>query len=181
MGNFRCNYTALIIFLVLPPCFFASPSTTEAEALLKWKSSLFMSSSYLNSWSLSNLRNLCNWRGIVCNGDGAAVSEINLPNADLSGTLHHLNFTSFPTLTRFNIGGNYFNGSIPPAIADLSNLVFLDLSNNTFEGSIPPQIGNLTELQYLTLYNNSFSGVIPYQIGNLQKAAFQLKWETYKI
>ncbi|XP_031097612.1 probable leucine-rich repeat receptor-like protein kinase At1g35710 [Ipomoea triloba] len=172
MGKFGCNYIALtIIFLVLPPCFFASASTrTEAEALLQWKSSLLMSSSF-NSWSLSNLRSLCNWRGIVCNGDGAAVSEINLPYARLSGTLHHLDFTSFPSLTGFDISGNYFNGSIPPAIGDLPDLVFLDLSYNRFDGSIPPQIGKLRELQYLNFSCNNFSGVFPHQIGNLQKSA----------
>ncbi|XP_031101768.1 receptor-like protein 43 [Ipomoea triloba] len=103
---------------------------------------------------------------------GASVSEINLPNADLCGTLHHLNFTSFPSLTRFSVSGNKFNGSIPPTIGDLSNLVFLDLSNNRFDGSIPPQIGKLRELQYLSLYHNNISGVVPYQIGNLQKVWF---------
>nr|GLL30749.1 probable leucine-rich repeat receptor-like protein kinase At1g35710 [Ipomoea trifida] len=160
------------------PCFFAletiASTTTEAEALLKWKTGLSICcglSFPLNSWSLSNLTNLCNWRGIVCNGDGA-VSQINLPNAHLSGTLHHLNFTSFPSLTGFNISGNYFNGSIPPAIGDLSNLVFLDLSYNEFDGNIPPQIGNLTELQHLDLSVNFISGVIPHQIGNLRELQY---------
>nr|GMD13947.1 MDIS1-interacting receptor like kinase 2-like [Ipomoea batatas] len=178
-GNFRWNYAPLIIFLVMP-CFFPletiASTTTEAEALLKWKSSLSVFEGFsfpLDSWSLSNLRNMCNWTGIVCNGDGAIVSEINLPNAYLSGTLHHLSFTSFPSLTRFNITGNYFNGSIPPAIGDLSNLVFLDLSYNEFDGKIPPQIGNLRrELQYLDLNGNDLSGIIPHQIGNLQKVWF---------
>nr|GMD12192.1 MDIS1-interacting receptor like kinase 2-like [Ipomoea batatas] len=176
MGNFRWNYAALIFLVV--PCFFAwetIATRTEAEALLKWKSSLSICcglSFPLKSWSLSNLTNICNWRGIVCNA-GGAISEINLPNADLSGTLHHLNFTSFPSLTRFNITGNYFNGPIPPAIGDLSNLVFLDLSNNRFRGNIPPQIGNLTELQHLDLSGIIFiSGVIPHQIGNLRELQY---------
>nr|GMD17199.1 probable leucine-rich repeat receptor-like protein kinase At1g35710 [Ipomoea batatas] len=170
MGNFGWNHAALIFLVV--SCFFAwetiASTTTEAEALLKWKTGLSMGSFPLKSWSLSNLRNLCNWTGIVCNA-GGAVSQINLPFADLYGTLHHLNFTSFPSLTRFNIIGNYFDGSIPPAIGDLSNLVFLDLSDNWFDGSIPPQIWNLTELQHLDLSINIISGVIPHQIGNLQK------------
>nr|GMD17200.1 MDIS1-interacting receptor like kinase 2-like [Ipomoea batatas] len=179
MENFGWKYVAALIFLVLP-CFFALETTTssarkEAEALLKWKSGLSMcngSSFPLNSWSLSNLWNLCNWRGIVCNVGGSAVSEINLPNAHLCGNLHHLNFTSFPSLTGFNITGNRFNGSIPPAIGDLSDLVFLDLSFNRFGRSIPPQIGKLRELQYLSLSHNKFSGVVPHQIGNLQKVCF---------
>ncbi|XP_019178536.1 PREDICTED: probable leucine-rich repeat receptor-like protein kinase At1g35710 isoform X2 [Ipomoea nil] len=179
MGNFHWNYAALIF--VSMPCFFAlemmASTTTEAEALLKWKSGLSVCdegfSFPLNSWSLSNLRNLCNWRGIVCNIGGSAVSEINLPDAHLCGTLHHLNFTSFPSLTGFNISGNNFDGSIPPAIGHLSNLVFLDLSYNLFDGNIPPQIGNLTELQHLDLSRNIFiSGVIPHQIGNLRELQY---------
>nr|GLL30750.1 probable leucine-rich repeat receptor-like protein kinase At1g35710 [Ipomoea trifida] len=161
------------------PCFFAwetiASTTTEAESLLKWKSGLSICcglSFPLKSWSLSNLTNLCNWTGIVCNA-GGAVSQINLPFAGLFGTLHHLNFTSFPSLTRFNISHNYINGSIPPAIGDLSNLVFLDLSYNEFDGNIPPQIGNLTELQHLDLSRNIFNrGVIPHQIGNLRELQY---------
>nr|GLL16687.1 receptor-like protein 12 [Ipomoea trifida] len=167
---------ALIIFLVLP-CFFAfetkpPANQAEAEALLKWKSNMSLpSSSSLNSWSLSNLKNICNWTGIACNG-GGAVSEINLSHAGLSRDLTQLNFTSFPTLKSFNISSNEFSGAIPPAIGDLSNLVLLDLTMNSFDGSIPPQIGNLTALQYLSLAGNVLTGVLPHQIGNLQKVWF---------
>ncbi|CAH9075463.1 unnamed protein product [Cuscuta epithymum] len=146
---------------------------TEAEALVKWKNTLsFSSSSVINSWSLTNLRNLCKWSGIACNGEGT-VFEINLPHAGLSGNLDHLNFTLFATLTRFNISWNNFTGSIPSSIGDSSSsLVSLDLSNNMLSGTIPPQIGNLRELKYLTLFNNNIAGVVPYQIGNLQKVWF---------
>ena len=48
----------------------------EGEALVKWKNSL-APSSFLHSWSLTNLENLCNWTGITCNSAGS-VSEINL-------------------------------------------------------------------------------------------------------
>nr|GLL30758.1 receptor-like protein 12 [Ipomoea trifida] len=164
MGNFRCwNYVALV-FVVLP-CFFASEATssssrTQAEALLKWKSSLSIPSSYVpdpNPWSLSNLKNLCNWSGIVCNG-GGSVSEINLDHFYfVYGTLHHLNFTCFPSLKRFDIsdrGG--LHGSIPPAIGNLFNLVYLDLSYNEFTGVIPHQIGNLKKVRFLDLGFNFF-------------------------
>nr|GLL30762.1 probable leucine-rich repeat receptor-like protein kinase At1g35710 [Ipomoea trifida] len=165
MGNFRWNYAALIFLVV--PCFFAwetIATRTEAEALLKWKSSLSICcglSFPLKSWSLSNLTNICNWRGIVCNA-GGAISEINLPNADLSGTLHHLNFTSWT-----------FRGNIPPQIGNLTELQHLDLSGIIFiSGVIPHQIGNLRELQYLDLNNNDMSGAIPHQLGNLRKVWF---------
>nr|GMD22197.1 MDIS1-interacting receptor like kinase 2-like [Ipomoea batatas] len=173
------TFSVPLIFHVVLFCFILSTTATaivveserpEAEALLKWKSSLSPSYS-LRKWSLSNLKNLCNWTGIICNESGS-VSGIDLPNAGLSGVLDHLNFTSFPSLTSFSINGNTLSGSIPPSIGDLSKLRLLDLSNNVLSGMIPPQIGKLRELRYVSFYNNNFIGSIPIQIGNLQKLRF---------
>ncbi|KAA8550719.1 hypothetical protein F0562_002403 [Nyssa sinensis] len=144
----------------------ASSVRTEAEALVEWKDGL--SSSFLNSWSLTNNGNLCNWTGIVCNTDGS-ISEINLSDANLTGTLTHFSFTSFPNLTRFDLNYNNLNESIPSTIGNLSNLTFLDLSINLFDGNIPREIGQLTELRYLGFFNNFLNGTIPYQVCNLQK------------
>ncbi|VFR00586.1 unnamed protein product [Cuscuta campestris] len=169
------NYVAfffLMSFFALETA--AASARTEAEALVKWKNTLFISSSSssssssLSSWSLPGLKNLCKWSGIVCN-NRTTVSQINLANGGLSGTLDHLNFTSFASLAHFNISGNNFTGSVPPTIGDARSLVSVDLSSNMFGGTIPPQIGNLTELQHLTLFNNNIAGAVPYQIGNLQK------------
>ncbi|KAJ8616194.1 hypothetical protein MRB53_035566 [Persea americana] len=54
----------------------------EAEALLKWKGSLFRSQA-LNSWSLNV--SPCNWTGITCNGAKEKVVEINLRSCGLQG------------------------------------------------------------------------------------------------
>uniref|UniRef100_A0A1U7VTL3 Probable leucine-rich repeat receptor-like protein kinase At1g35710 n=1 Tax=Nicotiana sylvestris TaxID=4096 RepID=A0A1U7VTL3_NICSY len=145
-----------------------SSARTEAEALVKWKSKLSSTTSFLNSWSISNLRNSCNWTSIVCNA-GGTISEINLSSAGLSGSLYQLDFTSFPSLTSFNLNSNNFSGSILSTIGNATMLTFLDLSNNFLEGVIPEEIGKLTQLEYLSFYNNEVVGVIPYQISNLQK------------
>ncbi|PIN23422.1 Serine/threonine protein kinase [Handroanthus impetiginosus] len=146
------SHRAFLIFLhvfILTsfPCKTASSARIAAQALLRWKNSLPPSPS-LNSWSLRYIKNLCRWTGIHCNARGS-VSEIDLSNASLSGTIENLDFNSFPHLTSLNLNGNSFNGSIPSGIGSLSRLVFLDLSNNLLECSIPPEIGNLTEIQYI--------------------------------
>ncbi|PIN03852.1 Leucine-rich repeat protein [Handroanthus impetiginosus] len=159
-----------VFLLTLFPFKTASSARIEAEALLRWKNSLPPSPS-LNSWSLINLRNLCRWTGIRCNTIGS-ISQIDLSDANLSGTIENLDFNSFPNLASLYLNGNRFNGSIPSSIGSLSRLVFLDLSNNSLEGSIPPEIGNLTEIQYISLYKNSLAGEIPYQISNFRKVEY---------
>ncbi|KAH6820640.1 hypothetical protein C2S53_019158 [Perilla frutescens var. hirtella] len=149
----------------------AASATTEAEALLTWKNSFSSPSPSFNSWSVKNISNLCQWSGIRCN-HGGSVSEIDLSEANLAGTLNLLDFNSFPNLTSFNISANAFNGEIPAAIGNLSKLRALDLSRNMLNSSIPPEIGNLTELQYLNFFDCNVVGKIPHQIGNLQKVEF---------
>ncbi|PPD85036.1 hypothetical protein GOBAR_DD18025 [Gossypium barbadense] len=145
---------------------------TQAEALLQWKSSLSFSPPSLDSWSFSNLNNLCNWTFITCDGATRAVSQIDPSYGNLSGSIAHFNFTSFANLTLFNLNSNNIDGSIPVAIGTLSKLVVLDLSNNSFQRNMRGEIGNLTELQYLSLFNNSLNGTIPFQVSNLQKLRY---------
>jgi hypothetical protein len=141
----------LILLSTLSLQITTSPSM-QAEALVKWKNSLYPRPPRhpLTSWSLSNLNNLCNWTSIVCDSTGT-VSEINLSGGEsgdefkLNGTLAQFNFTPFLNLTSF------------------------DLSHNNLSGPIPSEIGRLTELQYVSLLGNYLDGKIQHQITNLQK------------
>ncbi|KAI8523111.1 hypothetical protein RHMOL_Rhmol13G0048900 [Rhododendron molle] len=145
-----CILASFTLFLLLHP-FEAKPSsTTQAESLVQWKNTLSFPSS-LNSWSLNNLKNLCNWTGILCTTTGS-VSSINLASTTIYGTLKNFDFTSFPNLTVFDLSNNSLSGSIPPNIGNLSSLQLLDLSNNYFVESIPPDIGMLSELHYISLF-----------------------------
>ncbi|KAL1542291.1 MDIS1-interacting receptor like kinase 2-like [Salvia divinorum] len=134
------TYLSLLTLCLCP----SRAATSEAEGLMRWKSSLSSSAS-LKSWSVNNISNHCRWIGIRCN-DGGSVSGIDLPGADLVGTLDLFHFTALLNLTTFNLNGNALNGSIPAALGNLTSLTLLDLSNNLFSGAIPPEIGRLTEL-----------------------------------
>ncbi|RVW53590.1 putative leucine-rich repeat receptor-like protein kinase [Vitis vinifera] len=176
-----CIVVIQFVFLISLLSFkVTSSSRTEAEALIQWKNSLSSSPSLNSSWALTNIENLCSWTGVVC-GTTGTVSEINLSQANLKGTLAQFDFGSFTNLTRFNLSINNLNGLIPSTVANLSKLTFLDLSNNLFEGNIPWEIGQLKELQYLSFYNNCLNGTIPYQITNLQKIWYlHLGWNYLK-
>ncbi|XP_052140620.1 receptor-like protein EIX2 [Oryza glaberrima] len=65
-------------------------------------------------------------------------------------------------LLLLNLGHNQFYGNLPTWIGEkLPTLAFLSLRSNFFSGHIPPQIANLTELQYLDIACNNMSGSIP--------------------
>ena len=71
-------------------------------------------------------------------------------------------------VTRIILANNNLNGTIPPSLANLTNLYFLNLGFNNLFDTIPFSLCNLINLQYFFLnVNNNISGVIPPNIGNL--------------
>ena len=83
---------------------------------------------------------LCSWYGVSC----------------YAGSVYQIDLTS-----------NQLNGSLPPELANLTNLRYLYLRSNQLSGSIPIELGNLTSLESLSLYSNQLSGSIPPELGNL--------------
>ncbi|RWR97624.1 MDIS1-interacting receptor like kinase 2-like protein [Cinnamomum micranthum f. kanehirae] len=180
-----------------------SSSSSEADALFKWKSTL--QSHSLTSWSLTNSTNTspCNWTGISCN-DAGKVARISLPNASLQGQLNNFSFSSFPDLLHLDPSSNSLVQIIPTHIMNLSKLAFLDLSSNqisgaifqelvnlmsltelnlsdySLTGSIPSTLCNLTMFTHLSLSRNYITGSIPTQIGNL-KDLTELKLSINRI
>uniref|UniRef100_A0A7N2N836 non-specific serine/threonine protein kinase n=1 Tax=Quercus lobata TaxID=97700 RepID=A0A7N2N836_QUELO len=153
-----------------------SESTEEANALLKWKSSLENNTQpQLSSWTLlpRNATNPkpstspCTWFGISCNPAGSVI-KINLTSSGLQGMLHEFPFSSLPNVAYIDLFDNVLFGTIPPQISNLSKLIYLDLSYNKLSGSVPPEIGHLTKLEFLHLVNNQFNGSIPQELGKLK-------------
>lgn len=61
-----------------------------------------------------------------------------------------------------------FTGVIPPEVAQLKNLVALELDHNLLTGTIPPELGQMTQLQTLHLQYNSLDGTVPASLAQLQ-------------
>ncbi|XP_059638108.1 MDIS1-interacting receptor like kinase 2-like [Cornus florida] len=136
----------------------------EAKALLTWKASLDnQSQSLLSSWVGGSP---CKWHGINCYRS-RSITFLNLSSYGLRGTLHSLNFSSFPNLHSIDLFNNSLYGTIPSHIGNLSKLRFICLSLNKISGTIPTEIGQLASLRILYLSRNLISGSIPQEIGNL--------------
>ncbi|XP_030456535.1 MDIS1-interacting receptor like kinase 2-like [Syzygium oleosum] len=164
---------ALFTIFVIPLPAHASPA--EAQALLKWKSSLGNHSvSSLSSWtpsprnatSSNSTVSPCAWYGISYNRAGSVI-RINLTSTYVEGTLDEFPFSTLSHLMYMDLSVNSLSGHIPPQIGLLSNLTYLDLSINRFSGKIPLEISRLTKLEVLHLVSNELNGSIPQEIGQL--------------
>ncbi|KAJ3069788.1 hypothetical protein HDU98_007155 [Podochytrium sp. JEL0797] len=58
-------------------------------------------------------------------------------------------------------------GTIPPMLGNLGQMMVLDLSGNSLVGAIPPQLASCTNLQQIDLQNNKLTGAIPPALAHL--------------
>lgn len=109
----------------------------DRSALLNFKANVRS----LGSWNTSV--SCCEWEGITCDDSSPArrVVNISLPKKGL-------------------------NGSISPALGNLTILQSLNLSHNTLTGPVPMELGSLPHLQLLDLSSNNLSGNL-YMLANL--------------
>ncbi|KAJ7003821.1 MDIS1-interacting receptor like kinase 2 [Populus alba x Populus x berolinensis] len=138
-------------------------NAAEAEALLRWKDSLG-NQSILQSWvatanATSRTLTPCQWRGITCDNAGN-VTQINLPNVGLTGTLQYLDFSSLTNLLRLDLRENQLTGTIPSSIGTLYKLQYLDLATNFLYGTLPLSLANLTQAYELDFSRNNITGII---------------------
>lgn len=70
--------------------------------------------------------------------------------------------------TNFKLKPDTLQGTLPPELALLTSLKYLELpSNPNLAGSLPKEWGQLSQLQELNLHNNQLTGTLPSQIGLL--------------
>ncbi len=105
----------------------------------------------------NNTNTPCSWEGVICNEGKTTVTEINLANHKLKGTLPDL--SALTSLQKLQLGTNQLIGAFPD-LSKLTELQVLDLSNNQFSGLIP-ELNGLVNLETLLLKNNQLEGPIP--------------------
>ncbi|KAM7481659.1 hypothetical protein LguiB_006242 [Lonicera macranthoides] len=134
----------------------------EREALLEFKKGLVDDHGILSSWgSDEDKKDCCNWRGVKCSNHTGHIIALDLQTQDqlfkpLRGKISP-SLLELQHLTYLDLSGNEFGESrIPIFIGSLSRLRYLNLNYNYFFGTIPHQLGNLTNLRSLYL-----GGVFP--------------------
>jgi Leucine-rich repeat (LRR) protein len=95
------------------------------------------------------------------------LQELELAGNDLGGELPAFVGELSPEFRQIHLEDNAITGAIPPSIAGLVNLTYLNLSNNMLNGSIPPEMSRMRRLERLYLSNNLLAGEIPRSIGEM--------------
>ncbi|KAK7412206.1 hypothetical protein VNO78_03656 [Psophocarpus tetragonolobus] len=171
-GIFRFGSPPIIPSTLLFLCLVASSLSLsdELQPLFKFKSSVHSSNANVfHSWTQAN--SPCQFTGIICNSKGF-VSEINLSQKQLEGTIPFDSLCDLPSLEKISFGTNLLNGTISEGLRKCTNLKYLDLGNNSFTGAVP-DLSTLHKLEYLSLNASGISGVFPWKsFENLTRLQF---------
>ena len=110
------------------------------------------------------------WHGVTTNRAGR-VTGLSMWRNDLNGPIPpeigELSKLEVLSLVNSRLRAPGLTGTIPAALARLSNLTYLNLNSNSLNGSIPPELGGLANLQELSLPYNFLSGSIPAELGDI--------------
>ncbi len=122
--------------------------------------------SWTNRASWRTSAPLHEWYGVTTDADGRVTALI-LDDNGLAGSIPPA-LASLSDLEHLRLGSNALGGPIPPELGDLSSLRSLLLGGNELVGPIPDALGRLTDLEWLHLWSNALSGPIPAELGNLR-------------
>jgi hypothetical protein len=162
----------LLLLLLLLPSFALN---SDGVFLLSFKYSILSDPLFvLESWNYND-ETPCSWTGVTCTEIGTPgtpdmfrVTGLVLPDRQLLGSIV-ADLGMIEHLRHLDLSNNFFNGSLPNAIFNASELQVLSLSSNVISGELPAElIGGLRSLQLLNLSDNALAGKVPENLTALQ-------------
>ena len=116
------------------------------------------------------------WHGVRVDGEGRVV-DLHLRENHLQGSIPP-ELGNMNEIVRLSLSHNDVTGPIPPELGNLANLTYLNLTRNAVTGEIPPELGDLSSLQALALGGNALEGSIPPELGNLNALERFFLWRN---
>ena len=115
-------------------------------------------------WSVNT--SIGDWEGITTGDTPSRVTGLNLESQGLTGSIPP-ELAQLTNLEELLLSFNRLTGDIPAELGGLTNLTKLHLRYNDLTGEIPPELGNLSNLTELWLHSNQLTGPIPPELGSL--------------
>ncbi|KAM7265786.1 hypothetical protein ACFE04_003469 [Oxalis oulophora] len=169
----RPSLFLLYVFLLFCSMFSSSLSEKcnpyDKKALLQIKKD-FRNPYTLASWDPKT--DCCEWYVVKCDLKSHRVVELSAFSGGLSGQIP-ASIGNLPFLETLTFKKQpYMTGPIQPAIANLKNLKYLDISWTNISGPVPEFLTQLTKLNDLVLSFNRLSGSIPSSLSKLPNLRF---------
>lgn len=132
---------------------------TDTEALLLFKKAVDKDpKGVLSKWRPN--RNPCNWYGVTCNL--GRVTQLDLSNCNLIGTISFSAFDALDMLTSLNLSSNSFTLNSTSLLQLPYGLKQLELSSSGLVGLIPENLfTKYPNLVYVDLSFNNLTGFLP--------------------
>lgn len=117
---------------------------------------------------------VCTWRGVTCD-DGVSVTKLDLTGAGYEGTIP-MEFENLVVLKELVLANNRFAGLVPVKVAQLPALEVFNVGNNTLMGPLPSFDKNKSPgLQKIILQHNKFTHHLsPEWVSNLPSSLTEL-------
>ncbi|XP_031118579.1 probable LRR receptor-like serine/threonine-protein kinase At3g47570 [Ipomoea triloba] len=158
------------IFAFLCKVSFSLPgNVSDHRTLLSLKANIIGDPLPLQSWNEST--HFCNWVGITCGRKHQRVVSINLDSSNLQGSLSPA-IGNLSFLRKLILENNTLAGIIPKEIGKLRRLSVLVLESNVFSGEIPKNLSQCVSLTHFYLGDNNLTGTFPLEFRSLSKLEF---------
>ena len=110
------------------------------------------------------------WHGVRCVGGRVVELSLNLNNVGCIGGLNLAHLANVSELVTLDLSDNHMSGTLPGAQMHLvPKLQSLVLSGNDFTGSLPPELSALAQLRHLDISASSLSGPLPASLGTMKR------------
>ncbi|GJP44996.1 hypothetical protein CLOM_g4383 [Closterium sp. NIES-68] len=130
------------------------------QTILLYLKSRWTGFQYADSWVSGT--DCSTWQGVTCDARSGAVTRLDFSGAWINGTIPPA-IGNLTALTSLVFWGNTLAGRLPSSIGLLTRLQELRIGDNGpgMSGGIPNTLSRLTNLFYLDLSRNRFAGPIP--------------------
>ncbi|XP_019179171.1 PREDICTED: probable LRR receptor-like serine/threonine-protein kinase At3g47570 [Ipomoea nil] len=156
------------IFAFLCKASFSLPgNVSDHRALLSFKDNII--GDPLQSWNEST--HCCNWVGITCGRKHQRVVTIHMRSSNLQGSLSPA-IGNLSFLRELWLDNNTLAGIIPKELGRLRRLSVLVLESNVFSGEIPKNLSHCVSLTDFFLGKNNLTGTFPLEFGSLSKLEY---------
>ncbi|GKV44293.1 hypothetical protein SLEP1_g51485 [Rubroshorea leprosula] len=128
--------------------------------------------SIFQQWGIQAPPNSWNISGELCNGTALSQDDTVFEDPSNNRAIRcDCTFDNGTTchISRLKVIALNIRGVMPEELLAFKFLTYLNLQQNYFTGTLPAWIGNLSTLQSLSIAYNAFSGPIPKELGNLKE------------